>query len=385
MDCGCRPPAQKLRDSCDKCSASKVRCNKQKPTCRRCEKLGYPCVYSPVRRVGRPSRPPTMSSQNQPDGAAVESPSRQPRMNRFVDESVRLHSKSPSVRERHIPAGYGEPRQSVDKQHRKSDNTFNDDAVFLHVRGCPMSQSGQVDYPQSDRDLFKGSLPGGSQKNPIPLLDTPNPTRTNSITSEHLFGISTHGGEKNTGSNASKSDCVTVAVDMLQQLDMTSAEVQFGTTAGSQIDAQTLGAAIHTVTTAFRRLSTILICPCSERTDVGLLVAALCVTVLDIYGIIISNSATPKDRPSSAFLEDPTRWDKMDVCTNCFQDRPEEEVTTMQVLGELTKVARVVLQFAKRYSDRDAEERLPDLFPALATFLRYRLQSITSEATDWLV
>ncbi|KAB5566221.1 hypothetical protein GE09DRAFT_730862 [Coniochaeta sp. 2T2.1] len=46
----------KLKDSCDSCSASKVRCTKEKPTCTRCTKLEHDCYYSPARRIGRPNR-----------------------------------------------------------------------------------------------------------------------------------------------------------------------------------------------------------------------------------------------------------------------------------------------------------------------------------------
>ena len=42
---------QKLKDTCDMCSASKVKCDKQKPICSRCERLGYPCFFSPARRI----------------------------------------------------------------------------------------------------------------------------------------------------------------------------------------------------------------------------------------------------------------------------------------------------------------------------------------------
>jgi Fungal Zn(2)-Cys(6) binuclear cluster domain/Aflatoxin regulatory protein len=387
MDGGRSAPAQKLKDSCNKCSASKVRCNKEKPTCGRCDKLGYPCFYSPARRVGRPYRPRTTTSETHPNGAAAaaaEPPVRQPRMNRFVDESVRLHSKFPSLGELHISPGHGEPGESVAQQHQESNNISNKDAVSMHVRDSPMSQSGQVGCPPAEHDFFQGQSPGASAKNPIPLLDKLNPSPTTSSTSEHVSGNSTHGREKNTGSNASESDCATVAMDMLQQIDMTSAKLQYEATVGSQIDAQTLGAAIHTVTTAFRRLPTILICPCSERSDVGLLAAAVCVTILDVHGIIISNSTRTKDQPSPPLLEDAPQWGRMDVCTEYFQDRPEEEVTTMRVLAELAKVAKVVLQFTKRYSDRDAEECSPDFLRALATLLRSRLKSITNEATDWL-
>ncbi|KAI1163371.1 hypothetical protein F5B18DRAFT_619983 [Nemania serpens] len=49
-------PTPKLKDSCDPCSASKLRCDKQKPTCTRCAGLKQPCYYSPARRAGRPHR-----------------------------------------------------------------------------------------------------------------------------------------------------------------------------------------------------------------------------------------------------------------------------------------------------------------------------------------
>lgn len=56
-------PARKLKDSCDLCSASKLRCNKQKPTCARCASLNQPCSYSPARRAGRPHRVREKSQQ----------------------------------------------------------------------------------------------------------------------------------------------------------------------------------------------------------------------------------------------------------------------------------------------------------------------------------
>jgi Fungal Zn(2)-Cys(6) binuclear cluster domain. len=53
-----------LRTSCDRCQASKVRCTRSKPSCWRCSQSGQECVYSPLKRTGRPRRniPPPMSS-----------------------------------------------------------------------------------------------------------------------------------------------------------------------------------------------------------------------------------------------------------------------------------------------------------------------------------
>ncbi|KAK2024885.1 hypothetical protein LX32DRAFT_79376 [Colletotrichum zoysiae] len=54
---------QKLKSSCDLCSASKVRCDSGKPACSRCSGLNQSCTYSPARRAGRPHRPRRESEQ----------------------------------------------------------------------------------------------------------------------------------------------------------------------------------------------------------------------------------------------------------------------------------------------------------------------------------
>lgn len=43
----------KLRDSCDACAASKVKCHKEKPVCSRCAKRNIPCKYVATKRAGR--------------------------------------------------------------------------------------------------------------------------------------------------------------------------------------------------------------------------------------------------------------------------------------------------------------------------------------------
>jgi hypothetical protein len=45
---------EKLRSTCNQCALSKVRCNKRKPTCQRCETHDFECVYDRSRRRGKP-------------------------------------------------------------------------------------------------------------------------------------------------------------------------------------------------------------------------------------------------------------------------------------------------------------------------------------------
>jgi len=53
---GCTPPPEptRYRLACDRCQHSKIRCDQERPICRRCAKRGMECIYSPARRAGRP-------------------------------------------------------------------------------------------------------------------------------------------------------------------------------------------------------------------------------------------------------------------------------------------------------------------------------------------
>lgn len=46
--------SRKLRASCDRCSASKVKCGQERPACLRCVNSSRPCNYSVSRRLGKP-------------------------------------------------------------------------------------------------------------------------------------------------------------------------------------------------------------------------------------------------------------------------------------------------------------------------------------------
>lgn len=48
-----REPSSRLRDSCQACAASKVKCPKEKPSCSRCESRGIPCQYFFIKPPGR--------------------------------------------------------------------------------------------------------------------------------------------------------------------------------------------------------------------------------------------------------------------------------------------------------------------------------------------
>ncbi|WQF88457.1 Putative zn(2)Cys(6) fungal-type DNA-binding domain-containing protein [Colletotrichum destructivum] len=49
---------RRLRNSCDLCTRSKLKCDQMKPSCNRCVRRGQGCVYSQVRKAGRPPKTP---------------------------------------------------------------------------------------------------------------------------------------------------------------------------------------------------------------------------------------------------------------------------------------------------------------------------------------
>lgn len=59
---------EKLRSTCNQCALSKVRCNKRKPTCQRCETHEFECVYDRSRRRGKPR---TTQQQRSLDGRST--------------------------------------------------------------------------------------------------------------------------------------------------------------------------------------------------------------------------------------------------------------------------------------------------------------------------
>lgn len=44
----------RIRNSCNDCTRSKLKCSGEKPSCQRCTSRGQDCVYSEARRAGRP-------------------------------------------------------------------------------------------------------------------------------------------------------------------------------------------------------------------------------------------------------------------------------------------------------------------------------------------
>ncbi|KAH6884209.1 hypothetical protein B0T10DRAFT_551107 [Thelonectria olida] len=251
----------KLKDSCDVCSSSKVRCTKEKPSCARCCKYGHRCYYSPARRIGRPHRAYSAAS----------------------------------------PAIPNTP---------------------------PMTETAET--------------PGCSASSDILTINTGQSEPT-SAPSDAGSGNGTYDPTKRLDSepHADFSTCDSLILDILQ--DLISQQPSPSASSAHPIQP----------TASIKRLSRILICPCSQRLDAALLTAAACSAALDLVQTMVYSAA---------------------------------DITP--VIGELHQVANLVAQFARRFEMPDSptgggvERETQSAMAGLVVEMKDRLQSIMEEATE---
>ncbi|KAG8527860.1 uncharacterized protein KY384_006776 [Bacidia gigantensis] len=184
-------------------------------------------------------------------------------------------------------------------------------------------------------------------------------------------------------------DCATTAMNILQELNMTSIKPS------AEIDPPSLDATTNAASAAIKRISTILVCPCSQKTDIALLASVVCAAILDTYATILHKAGGSKSRKSSSgmskhstmsMVKDVMRdADVMDLCPSGsphIHGGSIKKKSMMRVLEDLPKVAKLVDQFSRRYKKQGNGS--DDFLPALATSLKSGLKSLTNEATNWV-
>lgn len=395
---------QKLKDTCDICAASKVKCEKQRPQCSRCEKLGHRCFYSPARRKGRPHSSNNQDAQE--DSAQfVERPFEQQGsatdlVHTFLQTDTPLRSVEKGAHNIRARDMLGQQKQ----QHRQRRGTtdYQQDLVPNHQH-LTSAYKDRSDMPFHDSIESRASTTGTS----TPDIFAPQTEATTSGP-----GIDAD-NSLHSSSNTECSDCALLAMQTLQHLTTTSMQPLPRTLSSSSsghiphpcFESPTLDARIHIASTAIKCLSAILVCPCSCNPNVGLLNAALCAAILDSYWSIIQSSVgsggTPNimNNPVGDFNSTMSPFNDSTSCPHNMQLREKfqgptvnQQVIVRRVLEELPKAANVVIQFTRRYSDTGDTARLKDggkedlnsSLLALAVGQKHRLKDMVDKATNLL-
>ena len=414
---------QKLKDTCNICSASKIKCEKQRPSCSRCEKLGYRCVYSPARRKGRPH--PSSNEGVQHDSAeSVERPHEQQSnlpepdhiypgagLQGVVEHTYNTESNSiqqrPQGRQHLQGSGHQDDHEDFIFDNQQSTSAFQDRSN--NTFRCNLESSTSSTGTSSPSTL-RSTIDTSTMD-----LDT---SASNSLTTWSIKSdYSGHSGTE-------CSDCALLAMKTLQHLTTSTSVQPFPrptsptsscSFSSHDVIGPSFASQIHSASTAIKQLSAILICPCSSNPDVGLLNAALCAAILDTYWTILCSSIGSVSQQStdmdtimnggidSVVDQSNTTWS---LINDLISDpdhvqsgaeppgwRVNQQVIVRRVLEELPKAANVVMQFTRRYSDigeettitkKEGKEEVALLLPTLAIGQRSRLKDMVDKATSLL-
>ncbi|KAE8321608.1 hypothetical protein BDV39DRAFT_212294 [Aspergillus sergii] len=318
-------PVRKLKDSCDVCSASKLRCDKQKPTCSRCANLNRPCTYSPARRGGRPHRVRRKTSQSQ---------------------------------------GQDQNQTQSPQQCFKAPDTDTSNSHMVEPTGIPSQGDNEM---SCDNGWFPSTHTIGHYQD-----NQPQSTEMPEMPSSPC---NTMGMEHD-----ADTDCTKVALSIVEQLEMSKGRRRSAT--------PTYGGSGLTATEACQRLLTILMCPCSEQADVALLVASGCISLMDVVhysagadsdpGLVNLDGPYTNDGMSisqGSCNQDILMWSRPQSSSRSLTGDGQSQV------GDLSKIARLILQFTDRYCQDNKGgarwEHTTWVVAPVAALLRCKLQSVT--------
>lgn len=200
-------------------------------------------------------------------------------------------------------------------------------------------------------------------------------------------------------------DCATVAMHVLSCISNNTMKYSSEnmSTQNSEVAHQLsiLSQSTQTSSVLFiKRISSILICPCSKKIEVALLAAAACNAFLDQFELIIyyikvftPPSMSLKSNDSARIPKKGRKKPMTSTGINgqgkaASQDRADrgpnhDRAAMMQVLDQLPRLANLIAQFEKRY-DRENDPVTWELIDKLAMDLKNRVRAMIDEATSWV-
>lgn len=166
--------APKLRDSCQGCAASKLKCSRERPTCARCAKRGMVCEYFVTKRGGR--RPTSRLNANS---------SSSPRM----ENSLNIPAPATSASSPSSLSSFGRTADSLTPpglmqmslgNHRHSSSPFPDILPGIVTPADPTTTPSPASLTTTHLDYFNLPIP-------LSILDTQGPDYLNPADAAAFF------------------------------------------------------------------------------------------------------------------------------------------------------------------------------------------------------
>ena len=387
--------ARKTRASCDACSLSKVRCDKQRPACQRCVVLGLACYYSPSLRMGKrpgkrfnarnpPVQPPLVDwnfSAIIPPATAEWRPSEsEATMSMPLSDTIQLgrRDSGPRIEPRRsfsIATSDQAPSCLVEFQPEEMASMTNRSGMLEQWHATQMTHNDSPDLVLGFDDGLQSSLENLQHITAAFDVDVPPINSDLAIDPGSVRSSDRH------------YDCTSLVLASLQRLYFlsTSSCVPKPVSTSPTIDQ------VLTINkTAIQHVYRLLACSCSRDPSVPLLVAAICAKVFAWYQAIArvnsvnsGSSTTVAVTAISSYAETVIHTP---VTLGAYQldGADEERMRTQLMLSEVQKAERLVDKFAERFGwDAEAgpdQAGKADHDPGVC--LRTRLQEIASETMN---
>ncbi|KAL8740305.1 MAG: hypothetical protein Q9190_006980 [Brigantiaea leucoxantha] len=368
---------KRLKDSCDNCAASKVKCNKVKPTCTRCQDRGITCQYAPSQRSGRKATP-SSASTTAPASTTVTPPSEPIQFDalNLTPSNTPLslisdHSMGslPSLASDTSLGSLGSLGMDNSQFPDFPMNDFSSEPMwgvgpFSNLNLDASFDSSIMSPPcfantTANNDIF-GSMDKVFQTDPMPrpranttpLRTSPPPLAPN-FDSMDMF-LSDFGARDIKAPTAEPNrphSCLTLALNILPILHIPPQSCTLVSVSPTSCDTPTVDNIIATNKKIIESLSIMLDCPCSLDEQLASILALITFKIMNWYaaaarGTDIKHTGSPKVSGGSP-LSNVSKYD-LDGTDNA-------RMRAQLILSELHRVVRFLERLSCRYEEAIAQ------------------------------
>lgn len=357
-----QPTRKKYKDSCNNCAACKVKCNRDKPQCTRCEDRGLICNYSLSQRSGRR---PTIGQAPLNTNASSKSRSNSKEPPAAEDDAAANKKQIPelpplSVAPSFEPDDFG----SIDLS-----SIISWDSVAGSLNSSdptPLGPKFDIPYSNYFPELLQespGMWLGDTSSTDLPTGDVFDISSSVSYVSDttslvHVENTDTRSIETKGSTTDSpaqtKSCCSTRTVDVLNRLHTHSSNCCFSEPQNTKSHQGELGSFEDIVTVnreCINAVMTMLECPCSANQQTLFMISMIVDEVLNRY------NGTALDCAKGSSDTNPRSSQQTLVFGKYQIEGPDAtRMSTAMILGELHLVVRLLQRLSRRsreIGDRD--------------------------------
>ncbi|PVI03121.1 hypothetical protein DM02DRAFT_612484 [Periconia macrospinosa] len=398
-------PKKKLRESCNHCALSKVKCSKDRPTCVRCSEKGLSCAYAPSQRTGKRRASPAGANPKRLTIKNIQLPDN-PFMDFLTTSAFNFNQKtSPDLspptpapktvemQPRIFSSGSGTVTPS-DVSLMDEDGLGTDDylsAAYMDMGMLDNDTSTFESYSEFDGVSSLLGLFNQSSFTPAACNNSHNNSVSHSSTGS--------GGDINTPSlEFHAQDCMSRAMGIMKGLHMApSTCTSLISGCGAAQDIPQIDHVLTMNKEAIDAISAILNCSCSLDLQLCLYLTLITSKVIAWYRAVACGddlTANPGGR-SLATVEKVLHNQSISVGKYHLDEDGKGKLRAQLVLSELHRVMRLVDQLAKSFASLDAgspgdnnattgPKSSSSIGKELKGFLQSRLKNVTKETVDVL-